>query len=187
MSTEKELIIRLKKGDKESFSLLFEQYYPLFLSFTRRLLRNDAACEDVVQNVFLRLWVHKEHLDPDGSLKNYLLVSVRNEIYCYLRSSFNSKREDDAERVCEIQDGKYDGHDEVFAKETQERIVNIVAEMPAKRRQVFQMSRNRNMTNAQIAQDLGISVRTVEKHIQLALEEIRGKLGLSVLLIIYFL
>lgn len=187
MSTERELILRLKEGDKESFSLLFEQYYPLFLSFTRRLLRNDAACEDVVQNVFLRLWVHKEHLNPDGSLKNYLLVSVRNEIYCYMRSSFNSKKEDRADGVYETQAKECDGHDEIFAKETQERIVNIVAEMPEKRRQVFQMSRNRNMTNAQIAQDLGISVRTVEKHIQLALEEIRGKLGLSILLIIYFL
>ena len=186
MSTERELVIKLKGGDKESFSLLFEQYYPLFLSFTRRLLRNDAACEDVVQNVFLRLWVHKEHLDPDASLKNYLLVSVRNEIYCYLRSSFNSKREDEY-GISELQDRKYDGHDDVFAKETQERIVNIVAQMPEKRRQVIQLSRNRNMTNAQIAQDLGISVRTVEKHIQLALEEIRGKLGLSILLIIYFL
>lgn len=186
MSTERELIIKLIGGDKGSFSLLFEQYYPLFLSFTRRLLRNEAACEDIVQNVFLRLWVHKEHLDPGGSMKNYLLVSVRNEIYCYLRSSFNSKRADEY-GICEIQDSKCDGYDEVFAKETQERIVNIVAQMPEKRRQVFQLSRNRNLTNAQIAQDLGISVRTVEKHIQLALEEIRGKLGLSILLIINFL
>ena len=187
MDAERRLIIKLKQGDRESFSLLFEKYYPLFLSFTRRLLRNDAACEDVVQNFFIRLWVHKEHLDPDGSLKNYLLVSVRNEIYCYLRSSFNSKREDNIYDALETHDDIKDAHDYIFAKDTQTQLANVIANMPEKRKKVFLMSRNKNMTNAQIAQNLDISVRTVEKHLQLALEDIRTKLGISILLIIHLL
>lgn len=62
----------------------------------------------VVLNVFIRLWILREHLDPEKSIKNYILVSVRNEVYCYLRSSFSAKRNNTGESLSEIPDKKAD-------------------------------------------------------------------------------
>lgn len=186
MEQERNLIIRLKNGDKDSFNLIFDKYYPLFISFTRRILRNDAACEDIVQNVFMRLWIHREHLDPSGSLKNYLLVSVRNEIYCHLRLVFNSRREDILKDEHEYHDVT-DIAEEYSARDFYNNIDKIVSRMPERRKEVFELSRKGQMSNKDIADRLGISVRTVEKHLQLALSEIRRTLKLSVVALIMLL
>ncbi len=186
MEQERDLIIRLRKGDKESFNIIFDKWYPLFISFTRRMLRNDAVCEDIVQNVFMRLWIHREHIDPDRSLRNYLLVSVRNEIYCHLRLVFNSRREDLSEDHYEYQD-KVDVAEEYSVKDFRRNVDRIVSNMPERRKAVFELSRKAHMSNEDIADRLGISVRTVEKHLQLALSEIRKSLKLSVVVLIMLL
>ncbi len=186
MEQERDLIIRLRKGDKESFNIIFDNWYPLFISFTRRMLRNDAVCEDIVQNVFMRLWIHREHIDPNRSLKNYLLVSVRNEIYCHLRLVFNARRENLSEDHYEYQD-KTDVAEEYSAKDFQKNIDSIVRNMPTKRKEVFELSRKEHLSNEDIAKKLGISVRTVEKHLQLALSEIRKSLKISIVVLIMLL
>ncbi|MBQ8838661.1 MAG: RNA polymerase sigma-70 factor [Bacteroidales bacterium] len=187
MQQERDLILKLNKGDKESFNLLFERYYPLFISFTRRMLRNDSVCQDIVQNVFMRMWIHREHLDPDRPLKNYLLVSVRNEIYCHLRLVFNSRRDDMTDDFCELPDMAATPSESYSAKDFQARVDEIVSNMPERRREVFELSRRKHLSNAEIAEKLNISVRTVEKHLQLALSDIRRILRLSVALIVTLL
>ena len=66
---EKYLIGRLKKGDKDAFRQLFEHYYPLFLAFARKMLKEDSIAEDLIQNVFMRTWVLREKLDEKRSLR----------------------------------------------------------------------------------------------------------------------
>lgn len=186
MEPERDLVLRLRKGDKDSFNIIFDNYYPLFISFTRRMLRNDAVCEDIVQNVFMRLWIHRERIDPDRSLRNYLLVSVRNEIYCHLRLVFNARREDLSEDHYEYKD-KVDVAEEYSARDFQKNVDEIVRRMPERRKEVFELSRKKHLSNEDIAARMGISVRTVEKHLQLALSEIRKSLKLSVIVLIMLL
>lgn len=88
--TDKQLIRNIRKGDEKSFGELFDRYYDRFFSFACALLHDRDAAEDVLQNVFLKLWIGRERLDEDRSVSNYLLVSVRNEIYDWLSLKYNS-------------------------------------------------------------------------------------------------
>ena len=67
---DKQLLRRLKEGDKESFRIIFERNAPVFLAFARRLLRDPDVAEDIVQNVFMRLWIARERVDEERNLRN---------------------------------------------------------------------------------------------------------------------
>ena len=89
-SSDRQLIRNIRKGDAKSFEELFDRYYDRFYAFACALLHDRDAAEDILQNVFLKLWIGRERLDEDRSVSNYLLVSVRNEIYDWLSLKYNS-------------------------------------------------------------------------------------------------
>lgn len=169
---DKYLVERISKGDRHAFRCLFERYFPMFLSFARSLLKDDMVADDLVQNVFVRLWTSREKLDADRSIRNYLLVSVRNEVFCYLRANRIQKVE---ALQYDVMDESSDIHDKVAAKDMERDISYIIEDMPDRRKEIFRLSRNEKLSNKEIAQRLGLSVRTVEKHIENALSDIRHK------------
>lgn len=77
--TEKNLVGRLRRGDKASFDELFNRYFEQCFTYAVSLLKDPDAAEDVVQNVFLKLWTGRERLDSSKPVKSYLLTAVRNE------------------------------------------------------------------------------------------------------------
>lgn len=181
---DKVLVTRLKDGDTVAFKLLFERYYPLFISFALRLLKDEATAEDLIQNVFLKIWIGRANLNEDKNIKNYLMVSVRNEIYQYFRHAFKT---DDSEGCPEIIDASINIETDLSAKELENRISAIIARMPSRRREIFNMSRNEKLSNKEIALKVGLSVRTIEKHIENALADIRKHLPGSILMLIMVL
>lgn len=177
---DKILVLRLKDGDKTAFKALFERYYPRFLSFAHRLLKDQSAAEDLIQNVFLKIWVGRANLNESKNFKNYLLVAVRNEIYQYFRKQF---RLDDTAEYPEIIDASQNQDTELSAKELETRIAGVISKMPQRRREVFNLSRLEKLSNQEIASRLGISVRTVEKHIENALMDLRKHVNVSILIL----
>lgn len=177
---DKFLVRRLKDGDKSAFKALFERYYPQFMSFAHKLLRNESAAEDLIQNVFLKIWIGRANLNEHKNFKNYLLVSVRNEIYQYFRHQF---RIEDTAECPEIMDASQNLDTELSTKELENRIAVVISKMPQRRREIFNMSRLEKLSNQEIAGRLGISIRTVEKHIENALTDIRKHINVSVLIL----
>lgn len=171
MSSDKQLIRAIKGGDTKSFEKLFERYYDRYFSFACALLHDADAAEDVLQNVFLKLWIGHDRLDENRSIENYLLVSVRNEIFDYLRLKYNQTvvRGETPEK----EDASADIEEEMFWSETSDRMDKIIKNMPPQRQRIFMMSRYENMASKDIADALGLSVRTVERHIYLALQDLK--------------
>ena len=181
---DKHLVQQLKAGNKAAFQILFERYYSLFLTFSNNLLKDSIIAEDLLQNVFIKIWVGRANINPDKNFKNYLLVAVRNEIYQYFRSAFKAQYE---ELSSDILDQSFNADTMLSAKELEAKITSIVLSMPQRRREIFNMSRSEKLSNMEIAERLGISVRTVEKHIENALADLRKNLSLPIAVIIMLL
>ena len=148
--TEEQLLLRqLREGDMGSYETLFHRYYPTFFAFARGMLKDAGAAEDIIQNVFMKIWIHREALDETMSIKNYIYVLSKREVFNYLRAKYN----------------------------THVVLTEDMMTLPPKRRSVFCLSRFKSLTNQEIADKLGISIRTVEKHIELALRTFKEQLG----------
>ena len=172
MSSDKQLIRAIKSGDTKSFEKLFEKYYDKYFSFACALLHDAEAAEDVLQNVFLKIWLGRERLDENRSIENYLLVSVRNEIFDWLRLKYNQTVVH--EGTVEKEDASADIEASLDWAETSDKMDKIIRNMPPQRQRIFMMSRYSNMSAKEIADTLDLSVRTVERHIYLALKDLKS-------------
>ena len=169
--SERELVRRLRKNDKESFDELFELYYESCYTYAAALLKDTAAREDVLQNVFFKLWCARRRLDPSRPLRNYLMRSIRNEAISFLRLKFNTSRSPD---VPDVPDESQDVLGWLQFAETDAKLKAIVNNMPDQRRLVFELSRREGLSTKEIAERLGLSPRTVERHISMALKDLRN-------------
>lgn len=169
--TEKEHILRLKSGDMDSYELLFKRYYPTFFSFVFSMVKNRHTTEDIVQNVFMKVWLHRATLNENLSMHNFLYVLSKREVLNHFRSKYNSVHLSD--KPLETGRAVNDVEERCTAAELDALLLQIVERMPERRRQVFIMSRMQHLPNKEIAARLNLSVRTVDHHIELALKEIR--------------
>ena len=176
-STEEQLLLqRLREGDMGSYETLFHRYYPTFFAFAKGMLKDAGAAEDIIQNVFMKIWIHREALDETMSIKNYIYVLSKREVFNHLRAKYNTHvvlTEDmmTLERPSSMDEPTTD------YRELREAVQSVINTMPPKRRSVFCLSRFKSLTNQEIADKLGISIRTVEKHIELALRTFKEQLG----------
>lgn len=171
---DKDLIIGLKNGDKDSYKQLFCTYYSPFYAFAKAMLKGDWIAEDIVQNVFVKVYTHRESLNENLSLYNYLFVLIKHESLNYIRTK-NNLFEYTTQKLSEDVMPN-DIESEYDAKELKQIVDEIIKQMPKKRRHIFILSRVQFMQNKEIADRLGISLKTVERHISLAIKDIRSKI-----------
>ena len=174
---ERSLILGLKKGDHDSYETLFDLYYAKFVNFADALIRDRTAAKDIVQEAFIRIWLNRDKLNENQSIENYIYVIVTRLVINHIR---DSKKADslESEKAQAVQSTTWGGQDLiVVANETRSRICAAVAKMPSQRRAIFMMSRDKGMSNKEIAESLQISVKTVERHMTLALAELRENIS----------
>ncbi len=171
------LILGLKRGDHDSYETLFDLYYARFVNFADAILKDRTVAKDIVQEAFIKIWANRARLDENSSLENYIYVIVKRLILNYIRD--NKPTESlDTDKVQALQSNTWGGEDLiVIANETRHRIQDIISKMPLQRRIVFTMSRSQGMSNREIAEALQISVKTVERHMTLALAELRENIS----------
>ena len=166
--SEADLKNRLSKGDFDAFHMLFDDYYPKSKAFISALIKDEKAAEDLCQDIFMKIWNLRETLPEIRSVKSWIYRMSRNSALNYLR---------DRKRLFQITDLSIAGSDDVeenYAEKEKELIIRRYGDsMPAQRRRVFSMSRYQGISNAKIAEKLGISKKTVENHLNLALKGIR--------------
>ena len=172
--SDQKLVVLLKRDDLKSYEVLFHRYYDLFLTFTKRVVREHVAAEDIVQEVFMQLWLGRDRLDEHRSLYNLLFTMTKHRIYDHFRRRYNLEAlrrplsEFDA-----VSDEAESPESGLEAEQLRQTIARTVAAMPPQRRTIFALSRQENLSRQEIARRLGVSVRTVDKHLELALREIR--------------
>lgn len=178
--SELDMITDISKGDEVAFRELFKTYYAQLLKYAQRYVRDAQTSEDIVCDVFLKIWQERERLEIKISVKAYLYRMVRNHSLNYLKI----KKPDIVDDFSLILSPSGSTADEQFnINEITEHIQKAVSELPNRSRSVFTMHRYDNLKYSEIAEVLDISEGTVETHMVRALKFLRKRLAflLSVL------
>lgn len=172
---EREFLESLRKGVSSSYVFLFNRYYSGLVVYARHLLGSETHAEDIVHDIFTSLWEKRETLDVTISIKSYLFASVRNRCLNHLIH----QRVHDEYQEAVLHKGDVSGMltwDYYVESELSEMIEKAIDKLPPQCRKIFIMSRFEEKTAQEIADNLSISPRTVEKHIEKALRLLRLEL-----------
>ena len=176
MSTERaeDILTRLKSDDRAALKDLFQEHYPLVCQSIHRFIRDHATTEDLAQEVFLRFWEKRHSINVTSSLPAYLRRMAMNEALGHLR---RNKRYEEDEFIPENETETGPSAEESFLHgELQESVTAAINTLPPKCRTVFQLSRFEELTYKEIADQMGISVKTVENQMGKALKILRERL-----------
>lgn len=164
--------------DQEKFRLLFLKFYPKVKAFITYFVKSEITAEDLSQDIFEQLWEKRDFLPEIKFLNAYVFRMAKNAAINYLKSQ---KVKDDFV-TSYVASSDYSIEEDVYAKELELLIRLTIEKMPEQRRKIFEMSRYKNLKNAEIAEKLGISKKTVENHLNIALKQIRR----AILLLSFF-
>lgn len=169
--SETELIQLLNKGNKEAFTSLYHLYCDKVYNFCRLYLTTNSAAEEIVQEVFVKLWDIRGCINENENLAGFLFIITRNLIFDNSRKSFN----EDFYRmsVLAAYDEAYDIEGELEAQDMKQYINRLINELPSRQKEVFLLSRNEHLSYKEIAERLDITPKTVERHINEALKYLR--------------
>lgn len=179
-----------RSNDEQAFELLFRQYYPRLCGFANKFISNPQESEEIVQEVFLNIWKKKDQLKLDDQIRPYLFKSVQNLCFNFIE---HQKVVDNYYSVIEavyknhLED--FSSHESILYNELQSRVVKAMTSLPEQCQKIFKMSREDGLKYHEIAETLGISVKTVETQMSRALAKLKTELKdyLVVLIVSLFL
>lgn len=169
-STDDELLLRLRNGDENAFSLIYTSHWDSIFQAAYNRLRNKEECRDIVQNVFISLWNRREQV-VIKDLKAYLFTSVRYQVIRY-----TTRKPADSEFLDSFQhmiSSPYKSDDLIMEKDIQHIITLYIQTLPKKRRVIFNLYYIENQSTAQIAEQLNISRKTVQNQLHTVNNDLR--------------
>lgn len=165
-----------EQDKKRKFERFFVSTYPKVKMFAWKILKSEDDAEDIAQEVFVKLWLIPDIWDTQDTKNSFIFTVVRNQIYNFLKHKNVEQTYKDHFLHDSLLISETDGYDKIYAREIEILLKLTIEKMSAQRKKVFLMSRHEEMSNREIADNLGISIRTVERHIYLALLELKKTL-----------
>lgn len=167
--------IFMNNKNEAAFEKVFKTYFKSLHAFAYTFIKDEIIAEEIVQNVFFRIWEKKEQLQIDDSLKSYLYRSVHNESLNHIKH-LKVKTSFQLEYSGNMEPLNQDASNQMIAAELETKIQKAINELPQQCRIIFQMSRFEQLKYQQIADQLNISIKTVENQMGKALKVMRLKL-----------
>lgn len=179
-----ELLIGLKGGDGSAFSELYNRYKQALYFHANRSLKDHDEARDMVQELFAAIWTKRETIAIPKSVDAYLYGSIRNRILNFIaHQKVVSKYTDSIDAFLER--GHSTTDEIVREKELNNILLQEIALLPPKMREVFELSRNQELSYKQIAEQLNISDQSVKKQVQRAIKILRLQIKLNFLLTLF--
>lgn len=180
-----QLNIKLKEGNPAAYEELFKQTFPRLLGYCRLFIHEQEQANDLVQECFIKLWEKRSSIKTTQSVESLLFVMLRNRCLNYLRDQKIHKPETEIDSVGENELQHLFQLDFIGKEESslEEQLIVAIREsvdkLPEKRKIVFTKSKLEGKKNKDVADELGISVKAVEKHLHQAKEQIRKEMLLK--------
>ena len=176
MFSDSEIIGRIRQGDKQEFEKLFRSSYVSLVRYAKTLIRDLDASEEIVQELFFRLWQDRQTIRIESSLNGYLYRSVHNRALHYLEHQKVVSRH--AGEVLAAADMTSEPvTDAIYYHELQARVARVLERLPERCRLIFKMNRFEGLKYNEIADKLAVSLKTVEADMGKALKEFRKALA----------
>lgn len=186
--TEESLQLLFQENPQKGCEALFRQYYAALCSHSVRLVYSKEVAEDIVSEVFCRFWSDRVYESVTTSFVAYLYQAVRNRSYNYLRWELQKSRQSTDPQQLAVVDYQPSPAEMVQFDELQRKIEQTIEQLPSQCKRVFLLSRFENRKYQEIADELQISIKTVETHISKALSTLRLVLkdeGLLFLIVLF--
>ena len=171
-SEERSLILRLIGGDEDAFCEFYATYKNRLIYFAMRFLKSREYAEDVFQDAFTVVWQSRRFINPDASFSSYLYTIMRNRILNQLRNAANEEKLKES-ILSQALDYTEDTKREVMLNDLKSLISHALQQLTPRQREIFEMSREAQLSHKEIADKLGISINTVQEHISTSLKLIR--------------
>jgi RNA polymerase sigma-70 factor (ECF subfamily) len=175
MIRDPEIIRRIRQGDIQQFETLFRSSYASLVRYAKTLIKDHDTAEEIVQDLFFRLWQNKESLNIKSSLNGYLFRSVHNSCLHFIEHQ-KVVAKHSVEMSYRPEETSVNSDDILNYKELQEKVARIIERLPEKCGRIFCMSRFEGLKYSEIAEKLSVSVKTVEANMGKALKEFRKAL-----------
>jgi RNA polymerase sigma-70 factor (family 1) len=176
MIRDSEIIGRIRRGDIRQFETLFRSSYVSLVKYAGTLIKDQDTAEEIVQDLFVRLWQDKEKLNIESSLNGYLFRSVHNRCLHHIEHRKVVERHAN-EMAYESELNTEDPSGALQYKELQAKIAAILERLPERCGKIFCMNRFEGLKYSEIAEKLSVSVKTVEANMGKALKEFRKALA----------
>lgn len=170
------LVRQFKQGNHHAFKLLYEKYAPKLFGFSRKYLNSHEDAEEIVQEVFLKIWEKRNNIDDSQSFSAYVIQAAKHRIFNGFRKKVNEQAYLDF--ILFADNSSFNFTDlEVEYREVKQKVEEAISSMPAKRQEIFRLSREAGLKNKEIAEKLQISIKTVENQMGQALKYLREQLS----------
>lgn len=184
--SEKEQVMELRNGSELVFETIFKDYYERLCNYANTYINDIMESEEMVQGTFMILWEKHEIIDIHTSLKSYLYRSVHNNCINHIRHQ-QVRREHSEEYLHFADIGYEQAADDIIGNELQKKINSTIESLPPQCQTAFKLSRFENLTYNEIAEKMGVSVKTIENHMIKALRTLRIELKEYLPLVIWLL
>jgi len=173
------ILLLVSQGDEQAFTSLFERYYNQVYSYIAPLAESEALTQEIVQDVFMKIWANRTQLVEVSYFRSYLLTIARNHAFnCLKRLAREKKKEKSwVEEILKVAANPAEESDSIDYHNLIDAAVDL---LPPQQKKIYTLSRLHKMKQVDIAVELGISLETVKKHMVLALRFIKNNLTQSI-------
>ena len=188
--SNQQLINSIKQGDIAAFETLYKKYYIFLCLIAEHIVRNPSDAEEIVTDVFVKIWNIREKINITASIKAYLVKAVHNTSINFLERNKISNKLTDSLNNSDYKFLAWDSDyplGQLYEKEIMNILEHGISALPDACQQIFILSRNENMKYSEIADNLGISINTVKTQMKIALARLRETLKDYMMILLFLM
>lgn len=185
--SNQELLLLLREDDKLAFYNIYERYCKKVYGFVLRYIKQETDAEDIVQEVFIKVWENRKKIDVNSSFESFLFAVSYNTTMSLFRKRISEKKYVEYIKLIQLDDNQVDVSEQINFDELIESIRKVIEELTPRQREIFLLSRKEGLSHEEIAEKLDISVNTVKKHMVNTLSFLKSHLNVSLLAFLLYI